>query len=104
MTAHGAKGLEFRHVIVMDCADWRWSGEDERRLLYVAMTRAKETLTSMRAEGERNPYFVDLGTVEGVVGTVPRQRPEYPPGINLRYVSLGSGRHRHRLRRTARAE
>jgi hypothetical protein len=28
MTAHRAKGMEYRHVIVMDCADWRWSGED----------------------------------------------------------------------------
>ena len=77
MTAHGAKGLEFRHVIVMDCADWRWSGEDERRLLYVAMTRAKETLTLMRAEGGRNPYFVDLGTVEAVADMLPSQRPEH---------------------------
>lgn len=33
MTAYGAKGLEFDHVIVMDCADWRWDEEDERRLL-----------------------------------------------------------------------
>jgi len=102
MSAHGAKGLEFRHVIVMDCADWRWSGEDERRLLYVAMTRAKETLTLMRAEGGRNPYFVDLGTVEGVADALPNQRPEHRPDINLRYVTLGpadvdigfAGRHR----------
>lgn len=89
MSAHGAKGLEFRHVIVMDCADWRWSGEDERRLLYVAMTRAKETLTLMRAEGGRNPYFVDLGTVEGVVDMLPHQRPQQRPDINRRYVTLG---------------
>ena len=89
MTAHGAKGLEYRHVIVMDCADWRWNGEDERRLLYVAMTRAKETLTLMRAEGGRNPYFVDLGTVEGVIDTLPNRRPEHRPDINLRYVTLG---------------
>jgi len=64
-------------------------GEDERRLLYVAMTRAKETLTLMRAEGGRNPYFVDLGTVEGVADTLPSQRPEHRPDINLRYVTLG---------------
>ena len=102
MTAHGAKGLEFGHVIVMDCADWRWSGEDERRLLYVAMTRARETLTLMRAEGGRNPYLVDLGTVDGVVDLLPTQRPEHRPDINRRYVSLGpadvdigfAGRHR----------
>jgi ATP-dependent DNA helicase RecQ len=89
MTAHGAKGLEFGHVIVMDCADWRWSGEDERRLLYVAMTRAKETLTVMRAEGGRNPYLVDLGTVEGVVDLLPSTRPEHRRDIARRYVSLG---------------
>jgi len=102
MTAHGAKGLEFGHVLVMDCADWRWSGEDERRLLYVAMTRARETLTLMRAEGGRNPYFIDLGTVDGVVDLLPTQRPEHRADINRRYVSLGpadvdigfAGRHR----------
>jgi len=32
MSAHGAKGLQFRHVIVMKCADCRWSGGDKRRL------------------------------------------------------------------------
>lgn len=50
MTAHRAKGLEFRHVIVMDCCDWDRS-EDERRLLYVSMTRAKETSTSVSPVG-----------------------------------------------------
>ena len=89
MTAHGAKGLEFQHVLVMDCADWRWSGEDERRLLYVAMTRARETLTVMRAEGGRNPYLVDLGTVEGVIDLLPSERPEERPDIDRRYVTLG---------------
>jgi len=89
MTAHGAKGLEFRHVLVMDCADWRWSGQDERRLLYVAMTRARETLTVMRAEGGRNPYLVDLGTVNGVVDLLPEVRPEHRQDLDRSYVSLG---------------
>jgi ATP-dependent DNA helicase RecQ len=89
MTAHGAKGLEFRHVIVMDCADWRWSGEDERRLLYVSMTRAQETLTVMRAEGGRNPYLVDMGTVDGVVDLLPAMRPQMRQDIDRRYVTLG---------------
>ena len=89
MTAHGAKGLEFRHVVVMDCADWKWSGEDERRLLYVAMTRAKETLTVMRAEGGRNPYLVDLGTVAGVIDLLPAVRPDGREEIDVRYLTLG---------------
>lgn len=88
MAAQGAKGLEFKHVLVMDCADWRWSGEDERRLLYVAMTRARETLTVMRAEGGRNPYLVDLGTVEEVVDLLPSARPEDRRDIARRYVTL----------------
>jgi len=89
MTAHGAKGLEFRHVVVMDCADWRWTGEDERRLLYVAMTRARDTLTVMRAEGGRNPYLVDLGTVDGVVDLLSSSRPERRRDLDRRYVTLG---------------
>jgi ATP-dependent DNA helicase RecQ len=89
MTAHGAKGLEFRHVIVMDCADWPWHGEDERRLLYVAMTRARETLCVMRAEGGRNPYLVDMGTVEGVVDLLPSARPDHRPDIDYHHLVLG---------------
>ena len=89
MTAHSAKGLEFGHVVVMDCADWQWSGEDERRLLYVAMTRARETLTLMRAEGGRNPYLVDLGTVDGVSDLLPSTRPDHRTDLDRQHVTLG---------------
>jgi DNA helicase-2/ATP-dependent DNA helicase PcrA len=67
MTAHKSKGLEFAHVYVPHATDKAWGGktakelfrlpvirydtkdtelaeEDERRLFYVAMTRAKERL------------------------------------------------------------
>jgi len=89
MTAHAAKGLEFDHVIVMDCADWRWDQEDERRLLYVAMTRARQSLTLMRAEGGRNPCLVDLGTVDGVQDQLPAVRPLHRADLERRYVMLG---------------
>jgi ATP-dependent DNA helicase RecQ len=89
MTAHAAKGLEFDHVIVMDCADWRWDQEDERRLLYVAMTRARQTLTLMRAEGGGNPYLVDLGTVDGVKDQLPGVRPQHRADLERRYLMLG---------------
>jgi DNA helicase-2/ATP-dependent DNA helicase PcrA len=79
MTAHKAKGLEFEVVYVPHLHDAGWSGatkkryfdiplashtpgmehefiEDERRLLYVAMTRAKHTLylstAGMNAHGK----------------------------------------------------
>jgi ATP-dependent DNA helicase RecQ len=52
LSAHRAKGLEFRHVAVLDGSwDRRDSSEDRdaaRRLYYVAMTRARETLTLVR--------------------------------------------------------
>ena len=89
MTAHAAKGLEFDHVIVADRADWRWDEEDERRLLYVGMTRARLTLTLMRAEGGRNPYLLDLGTVGGVQDQLPAIRPGYRADLERRYVTLG---------------
>ena len=52
VTAHGAKGLEFDHVAVLDGA-WNHvrQGEDpdaQRRLTYVAMTRARHTLLLAR--------------------------------------------------------
>ena len=54
-SAHRAKGLEFDHVAILD---GRWQapnrGEDPeapRRLYYVAMTRARETLTLLRVGG-----------------------------------------------------
>ena len=53
-TAHRAKGLEFDHVVILD---GKWDGatprEDPdapRRLYYVAMTRARQTLTLMRLD------------------------------------------------------
>ncbi|MDD4930364.1 MAG: RecQ family ATP-dependent DNA helicase [Gallionella sp.] len=53
VTAHGAKGLEFDHVVVLDGA-WRTQGVEamaERRLYYVAMTRARQTLALCRMTG-----------------------------------------------------
>ena len=54
-TAHRAKGLEFDHVAVLD-GGWDRVGHGEdpdapRRLYYVAMTRARETLALARFDG-----------------------------------------------------
>ena len=68
LTAHRAKGLEFDHVAVLD-GGWNKinKGEDPdapRRLYYVAMTRARQTLAlvrfqeSRRAGGPTRPNFV----------------------------------------------
>ena len=53
-SAHRAKGLEFDHVIILD-GRWRATSDAEdsetpRRLYYVAMTRARETLSLIRLD------------------------------------------------------
>jgi ATP-dependent DNA helicase RecQ len=88
ITAHSAKGLEFDHVIVMDCRDWRWNGDETRRLLYVAMTRARLSLTLMRTEDGANAGLADLATVEGVVSLLPTVRPTHQDELNRRYFAL----------------
>lgn len=81
MTIHMAKGLEFDNVFVIGCADGiiphqRSYGslddlEEERRLMYVAMTRARKKLClSLSGTPSRFVYeippeltdFIDLGT------------------------------------------
>ena len=61
-TVHAAKGLEFRHVVLLD-GHWDVSGqkmEEARRLYYVGMTRAEQTLTLCDFE-PGNPFSASLG-------------------------------------------
>ena len=55
LTAHRAKGLQFDHVAVLDGGWERLDAEEDpdapRRLYYVAMTRARQTLALARFEG-----------------------------------------------------
>jgi DNA helicase-2/ATP-dependent DNA helicase PcrA len=63
MTLHASKGLQFRVVFIVGCEDsilpLRWGGgrgpdeEEERRLLYVGMTRAMDRLYLSHAERRR---------------------------------------------------
>ncbi len=59
-TLHGAKGLEFPHVLIADGpgagpGTGRADPEEQRRLYYVGMTRARETLALGRLPGGDNP-------------------------------------------------
>lgn len=60
MTAHGSKGLEFENVFITDCYQGSFpikAGEieEERRLFYVAITRAKSRLVIM-CPGEKKTW------------------------------------------------
>ena len=63
-TIHAAKGTEFPHVFVLD-GDWRnpvdkTTWEEERRVMYVGMTRAEETLHLLKIPGAANPFLKEL--------------------------------------------
>lgn len=53
---HSAKGREFKHVVILDGQDWTSSNDDERRLYYVGMTRAKENLVLCQSALGSNPF------------------------------------------------
>jgi len=61
-TVHASKGTEYPHVLL--CGDWSGAKsselEEERRVLYVGMTRARHTLTIFNRMDRRNPLAGDL--------------------------------------------
>jgi ATP-dependent DNA helicase RecQ len=63
-TIHSAKGMEFPHVFILD-GDWNRpmsSGqrEEERRIMYVGMTRAEETLRLLKIPKTANPFLNEI--------------------------------------------
>jgi len=98
LTAHRAKGLEFDHVFVLD-GEWRAGAKEDqdavRRLYYVAMTRARATLTLARMDpgnalldalGE-TPCFLRRSRVEWLPEPGPMDYRYSTPG--LKEVDLG---------------
>ncbi|MDP2793726.1 MAG: RecQ family ATP-dependent DNA helicase [Sulfurisoma sp.] len=87
-TAHGAKGLEFDHVAILD-GRWQKSAMAERRLYYVAMTRARQTLTLCQSDATGF-----AGELTGHAAVFVRQAPlasELPAGLDREYELLGPG-------------
>ena len=79
LSGHRAKGLEFDHVAVLD-GGWNRTGEEEdpdepRRLYYVAMTRARQTLMLGRFQGPHTLQEALLGSPS----VVHRDTVEFPP-------------------------
>lgn len=87
MTLHASKGLEFTHVFIIGvndgliplrCKDFE-SEEEERRLFYVGMTRAKEYL---EASYYTNPDGIGVRPGPGrYLAAFPRELTELPEGF-----------------------
>ncbi|WP_299922426.1 RecQ family ATP-dependent DNA helicase [uncultured Pelagimonas sp.] len=102
LTAHRAKGLEFDHVVILD-GGWKSlsKGEDAdapRRLFYVAMTRARHSLSVIR----QGPGFVAEGAERVVTRTIQREAVQVTTSPlryqmpNMEIVDLSyAGRLRH---------
>ncbi len=99
LTAHRAKGLEFDHVVLLD-GGWDRIGRNEdpdasRRLYYVAMTRARQTLTLARLSRphpfqdplHNRPYVLQRETPIGLPPAAPELARRYRR-LSLRDVFL----------------
>ena len=67
ITIHSSKGLEFSHVFLLYLGDKHFPDsrseiEEERRLLYVGITRAKESLTIVGTFGANPDFFNELAS------------------------------------------
>ncbi len=93
VTAHRAKGLEFDHAAVLD-GGWDQPGrrdadpDEERRLYYVAMTRARNTLTLARSAGT-HPFLDVLSGRPCVVHRDPVATLRTEPALGHRLVHPG---------------
>lgn len=116
-TIHSSKGLEYRRVVLADVvdgvlpADVSSKGkaerlnaeEEERRLFYVGITRAKEELVVMAVNGEESAYVRELN--RKVAGTVTEKTvakrnalelksidtSPYQPGEKIYHKTFGAG-------------
>ena len=91
LTAHRAKGLEFDHVVVLD-GGWNKVGRSEdadapRRLYYVAMTRARQTLT-LTCFDESHPFQATLHDHPSVLHRPPVAVPPPTQEMTTRYQRL----------------
>ncbi len=89
VSAHRAKGLEFNHVAVLD-GNWDRIGPGEdrdapRRLYYVAMTRARETLSLLRFDSPHRIQDALQGN-PSVLRREPVPLAPATPALNNRFV------------------
>ncbi|PHR59528.1 MAG: ATP-dependent DNA helicase [Arcobacter sp.] len=107
MSIHAAKGLEFKHVFIIGLEEGFLpligdgsDTEEERRLAYVAITRAEEELTmshvasrfykGRRTELTKSRFFKETGLCEG--SFILEKNTSFKKGDLIRHKIFGAGR------------
>ncbi|QKG29605.1 ATP-dependent helicase [Campylobacter sp. RM16187] len=109
MSIHASKGLEFDHLFVIGLEEGFFpligdgsDIEEERRLAYVAITRAKKTLVlscvnsrfykGQRTRLERSRFLSEAGICTGSLIIQPQTTSEYKKGDLVKHKIFGIGR------------
>ncbi|MBQ9876506.1 MAG: ATP-binding domain-containing protein, partial [Campylobacter sp.] len=107
MSVHASKGLEFEHLFVIGLEEGFFpligdgtDIEEERRLAYVALTRAKKSLSLSRVESrfykgkrerlEKSRFLNEIGVSDGAL--VIQSKSEYKKGDLIKHKLFGIGR------------
>ena len=100
-TIHSAKGLEYDNVIIADAIDGILPGaeadtEEERRLFYVGMTRARESLMILKYSDCYMPFVYLMEkilrkTQPGKAACETSVNMEFEPGDVIIHKSFGTG-------------
>ena len=101
MTMHSAKGLEFPHVFLVGFEDGLFPGmraigdqeemEEERRLCYVAITRAKQTLTISHAKQRMLYGRTNAALKSRFLREIPEECVIHKGGTKIRQETAGYG-------------
>jgi DNA helicase-2/ATP-dependent DNA helicase PcrA len=100
MTIHNAKGLEFDSVVITGLeeglfpharSDTPETLEEERRLFYVGVTRARRRLTLTHAESRSIRGMRDYRLPSRFLGELPSDALAEPPGARRRSILAGVG-------------
>lgn len=98
-TIHASKGLEYDRVYLADMIDGVLPGvnqtkepeayEEERRLFYVGMTRAKNELFVFSFQnGENSPFVTELFSKKKITSN---PATELKAGMTIRHLKFGKG-------------
>ncbi|MGZ8237933.1 MAG: RecQ family ATP-dependent DNA helicase [Methylobacter sp.] len=88
-TIHSVKGMEFSHLVIMEGGWTKDSLEEQRRLLYVAMTRAKETLCLMQRKDAYHPFLNEIAGDFTFQRDAAESRQADQQKVSMHYAILG---------------